>query len=158
MIKKKTSASSKNLSEMATAAVQSNQSSSSSSSSSNAANLVPPSSSSGLKHKYHFKFVVSALEILPEKPTTSNINNNHISSKEVKKTTSIGTFFKQFTESPKIPRTALLEWKRNSRKRGKLPVCRFQKSIDQNKPDHFIFYTRDEKAFEFNTRLTTTSK
>lgn len=104
------------------------------------------------KHKYYFKFIVNALEILPEKPTYCS-NQAH-SSLNNKKSTTINSFFKQFSDGPKIPRTAQLEWKRNARKRGKLPVCRYQKSIDQNKPDYYVFYTRDEKSFEFYTRLT----
>ncbi|KAG2391960.1 hypothetical protein C9374_013445 [Naegleria lovaniensis] len=104
------------------------------------------------KHKYYFKFIVNALEILPEKPTY--YSNQTYSSLSNKKSTTINSFFKQFSDGPKIPRTAQLEWKRNSRKRGKLPVCRYQKSIDQNKPDYYVFYTRDEKSFEFYTRLT----
>ena len=106
------------------------------------------------KHKYYFKFIVNALEVLPEKPTYATNTSITSSGLTKKSSLTINSFFKQFADAPKLPRTAQLEWKRNSRKRGKLPVCRYQKSLDQNKPDHFIFYTREEKSFDFSTRLT----
>ena len=107
-----------------------------------------PLNSPASKHKFYFQFIINSLELLPERPTSVNLPTTP-------RKKSINAFFKQFAEGPKLPRVAQLEWKRNSRKRGKVPVCKFQKSIDPNKPDHYIFFTRDEKSFEFASRMAT---